>query len=185
LIADDVRLDEGPAAGLIAALYRDHASALRRYLLRRFGPGPPEPEDLIQAAFFKLSQQEDLPGLRDPRGFLYAIACNLAIDGHRRLAHRGQVQGDMARLDTVTLSDPTPERVLLDREQLLILEEALKRMPAMRRRIFLLARVEGRPTREIAKAFGLSENAVHKHVSRALAECAASFAAADTAREDP
>lgn len=167
------------SASLIAALYRDHATPLRHYVLRRFGAGPPEPEEVAQVAFARLAQREDLASLRDPRGFLYTIACNFVIDHRRRGAHRGEVHGDLARVDAVAVSDPTPERVLLGKERLAILEQALQRMPAMRRRIFLMVRVEGQPPGEVARAFGLSDNAVHKHVSRALADCAAAFAARD------
>ena len=168
----------------IAGLFADHAGPLRQYVLRRFGPGPPEPEEVVQAAFARLTERGDFATIRDARGFLYAVACNFVIDNHRRHARRQAVAEDVTRHEALSLSHPTPERVLLAKEQLKIVESALKAMPAMRRRIFLMVRVEGIPPAEVARAFAISATGVHKHVSRALADCAAAIAAAEAQIED-
>ncbi|MDZ4303758.1 MAG: RNA polymerase sigma factor [Pseudomonas sp.] len=54
-------------------------------------------------------------------------------------------------------------------------EAALRRLPERTRQIFLLNRIHGRKYAEIAKAMGLSQSAVEKHMMRALEACKASL----------
>lgn len=166
-------------ASMLDGLYRDHWRGLIRYIGARFGAGPPEPEEVAQAAFARLASS-DVAGLHDPRGYLYTIACNIAIDHQRRSGPREAVHRDLSALDGVEpLSETSPERVLLAKERFAVFEEALRAMPKLRRRIFLLVRAEGYSPREVAHQFGMKEAAVHKHVSRALQDCAAAFEKAD------
>lgn len=163
-------------SSFLSALYREHTDSLRRYIFSRFGPGPPEPEEVAQAAFAKFAGAGDIVKLGDPRKYLYSIACNIVIDHHRRARHRDAVHGAMQlQSNADILSEITPERVLLAKEQFAVLETALKAMPPMRRRIFLMVRVEGLSPAVLARRFALSEGAVHKHVSRAFADCVAAF----------
>ncbi|MFZ5748084.1 MAG: RNA polymerase sigma factor [Pseudomonadota bacterium] len=164
---------------LLDDLFRAHSHALTRYIARRFGPGPPEPEEVAQAAFARLAAAGNTAALDDPRGYLYTIACNLVIDHQRRQRHRDAVHRDISHVDAQQLSDSSPERVLLEKERFAIFEEALGTMPKMRRRIFLMVRAEGRAPRDVARQFGLTESAVYKHVQRALQDCAHAFARAE------
>ena len=54
-------------------------------------------------------------------------------------------------------------------------EAALRSLPERTRQIFLLNRIHGRKYAEIAKAMGLSQSAVEKHMMRALEACKASL----------
>lgn len=161
----------------LKALFEEHADSLRRYIAGRFGVGPPEPDEVAQAAFAKFAAHADVSAISNPRGYLYTIACNIVLDHRRRQTTRDVVHHELSvsnREDN--LSDLHPERVLLAKEQFAVFEAALKKMPAMRRRIFLMVRAEGLTAAAVARRFAISESAVHKHVSRALADCAAAFA---------
>lgn len=161
-------------------LYRTYWRDLARYVAKRFGAGPPEPEEVAQAAFARLAANGDISRIRDPRGYLCTIACNLVIDHNRRQGHRDAIhQGFSLDADADAGLETSPERVLLGKERLAILEDALALMPAMRRRIFLLVRVEGHSIKDVARQFGLSEDAVYKHVQRGLHDCALAFARAE------
>ena len=167
-------------ASILENLYRAHWGSLTRYIASRFGAGPPEPEEVAQAAFAKLAASPDFGELTNPRGYLYTIACNIVIDHHRRSNHHDAVHRDMLEQATTDgLSDFSPENVLLGKERFAVFETALKAMPRMRRRIFLLVRAEGLPPQEVARQFGTTEGAVHKHVSRALQDCVAAFEKSD------
>jgi RNA polymerase sigma-70 factor (ECF subfamily) len=160
-------------------LYHKHWRELNRYIARRFGRGSLEPEDVAQAAFVKLAESNNVAALNDPRSYLWTIACNIAIDDQRRRACRDAVQRELSALDADDVSELSPERVLQDEERMAVFGTALRAMPKLRRRIFLLVRVEEYSPGDVAQQFGLTEAAVYKHVRRALQDCVCAFVAAE------
>jgi RNA polymerase sigma-70 factor (ECF subfamily) len=165
---------------MVERAYRQYFNEVCRYVRRHFGAGPPEPEEVAQAAFAKLAgAQIDTP-IANPRAFLYRCAHNIVADHRRRTGVRLAVHEDMHRAaQEEGLSDFSPERVLLGKERLTLLEHILAGMPSTRRRIFLLVRAEGLTVQEVAKQFGMSERAIYRHISRAVLECEAAFEAAE------
>lgn len=165
-------------------LYRTLSGEVARFVRRRFGSGPPDPEEVMQAAFERLAraQQTDAQ-IRNSRSYLLAVASNIVRDYQRQASIRTNVRDDIALRDCdFAVSEVTPEHVLIERQRLDILKAALARMPEMRRRVFLFIRVEGLSVAEAALRFGISEATVYKHVSRAMQDCVAAFQAAE--RED-
>lgn len=169
-------------ASLVEQLYRTHARELSRYIASRFGLGPPEPEEVAQMAFSRLAATPEVARMANPRGYLYAIACNVVVDHRRRIAHRGSMHLQWTEAGQDEISELSPERVAMGQERFALFEQALRSMPAMRRRIFLLTRADGLSVTVVAQRFGISENAVHKHVSRALQDCAAYLERMDSTR---
>ncbi|WP_116811350.1 RNA polymerase sigma factor [Steroidobacter cummioxidans] len=167
------------ATHLMEQLYLKYWRELNRYIARRFGPGSVEPEDVAQAAFAKLAESSNVAALNDPRSYLWTIACNIAIDDQRRRGYRNAVQRELSALDADDVSELSPERVLQDEERMAVFGAALRAMPKLRRRIFLLVRVEEQSPRDVAQQFGLTEAAVYKHIQRALQDCVCAFAAAE------
>lgn len=162
-------------------LYRTLRAEVARFVRSRFGPGPPDPEEVMQAAFERLAraQQADIQ-INNPRSYLMTVASNIVRDYHRQAAVRTSACLEMAlRARDLEVSEVTPEHVLIDRQRLDILKLALARMPEMRRRVFLFIRVEGMGVAEVARQFGVSETTVYKHVSRAMQDCVAALEAAD------
>ena len=113
----------------------------------------------------------------NPRAYLYRTAHNVVIDERRRL----QVRAVAARrMTTEALSDVcTPERVLIGKERLDVLSVALRAMPAVRSRSFLLNRLHGLSGAAIARLTGYSESAVKKHIDLALIDLEAALSAAE------
>ncbi|NWD87899.1 RNA polymerase sigma factor, partial [Pseudomonas sp. K5002] len=68
-----------------------------------------------------------------------------------------------------------PQAALEAGNDLRHVEAALRSLPERTRQIFLLNRIHGRKYAEIAKAMGLSQSAVEKHMMRALEACKASL----------
>lgn len=170
------------ATHLMEQLYHKYWRELNRYIARRFGRGTLEPEEVAQAAFAKLAESNNVAALDDPRSYLWTIACNIAIDDQRRRGYRDAVQRELHALDGEDVSELSPERVLEDEERMAVFGAALRAMPKLRRRIFLLVRVEEHSPRDVAQQFGLTEAAVYKHVQRALQDCVCAFVAAETAK---
>ena len=165
-----------PRSRLISDIYTDHFEELKAYILKKFGMGPPEPEEAAQATFVKFAALEAPEKIENPRGYLFATAKNIIVDHHRRTGRREAYRSELeARAADREMSGITPERVLIERERFEVFKSAVARMPLQRRRIFLLCRVEGRSCDEVAQQFGMSVGAVHKHISRAVKDCAIAF----------
>ena len=155
----------------IDQLYTDCFEQLVAYLRARFGPGPPEPEDVAQRAFGKLSDIKNLFEIVNKKAYLWRIACNIAISEKRTSKIRVK-----NNIETKTLFSyaegygPTPEQVLETKEQMALALSALRKMPGQRRRAFILTRIEGLTHSEASKRLGISRPAVSKHVARATAD---------------
>jgi RNA polymerase sigma factor (sigma-70 family) len=158
-------------------LYARHWGELCHYLKRHFGPGPPDPEDVAQDAFLKFAAINDRDAIDNPRAYLFRTAHNALIDEHRRLALRRATAADG---DAPPVSDDrTPERVLVGQERLEILTRSLRGMPAVRRRSFLLNRLQGLSCAAIARITGYSESAIKKHIDLALRDLEAALSQAE------
>ena len=72
-------------------------------------------------------------------------------------------------------SGSEPQAALEAGNDLRHVEAALRALPERTRQIFLLNRIHGRKYADIAKAMGLSQSAVEKHMMRALEACKASL----------
>src|SRR5690242_5843682 len=72
-------------AGFVEELYRNHFANLCRTLRRIYGNGPPEPEDLAQQAFEKITSLRSLDYVENPRAFLFKVAINLGVKSLRRV----------------------------------------------------------------------------------------------------
>jgi RNA polymerase sigma factor (sigma-70 family) len=161
----------------VGVLYARHWAELCHYIKRRFGVGPPCPEDVAQEAFIKFASIENRHTIDNPRAYLYRTAHNVLIDERRRLALRKEISGDIETLSVC--DDRTPERILVGKERLDVLTRTLHAMPDTRRRSFLLNRLHGLSAAEIARMTGYSESAVKKHIGLALGELEAALTAVE------
>lgn len=152
-------------------LFRTHGDALRRFLARRVA-SPETAADLAQEAFLRLLRAAPAAVLRDPRAYLYRTALNLLTD-HRRSAARdvGAAPAPPAALEAAADPAPSPERHALSREELAVLRRAIETLPARRREIFLLHKLDGMSYAAIAERLGIAKNTVEVQMVRALAHC--------------
>jgi RNA polymerase sigma factor (sigma-70 family) len=159
-------------ASLLERTYRAYRTELCRYIERQFGPGPPEPEEVVQTAFARFAALEKPQEVMDPRAFLYACSRNVALDARRRDRVRNAALDD----ETVTERGDGPanlniERVLLGREQLSIVEATVRAMEQKRRKVFIMHIIHEMRYVDIAREMGLSEARIRQLMASALAEC--------------
>lgn len=128
-------------------------------------------EDLVQEAFTAYWMKETgKGGIDSPRAYLYAAVRNRCIDAVRR-QRRKDVNLDSLEEeilpfeDGVAISDGEAADNSLREARIW---SAIDRLPAKRRRIFLMSRRDGMKYSEIARSLGLSENTVRNQVSKAL-----------------
>lgn len=157
----------------LVALARAHGAALRRFLQRRIGSAETA-DDLSQETYLRLARLGDGEGIADQRGYLFTIASNLARDHQRRLRREGLPE-PADTLDAMPCPAPDPERTVVARQELAMLERAIASLPPRTREILLLFRVEGWTRRQIAEHLGLSPKTVEYHMQQAMLRCRAAI----------
>ncbi|MEM8982370.1 MAG: sigma-70 family RNA polymerase sigma factor [Pseudomonadota bacterium] len=153
----------------ISDLYASHAATITSLIRKHFGNGPPDPEDVTQAAFQKLIERSDLADIRDLGGFLWIIARNLVLREKRSIDVRSRYDFEVEAIFFPQRGDVLPpERLLSAREQLTRINGALRAMPEKRRRAFILNRIDGLSVSAVARQLKLSRSAANKHIVRAV-----------------
>ena len=135
---------------------------------------PAEVDEVVQDAFLKVFTH--LPSFREDLFFelwFTRILVNACLD---RLKARGRRARWVTPAETRegTIQDgppsrePSPEAVLLAKEQRARLESAIDRLPTRQRTAMILSHLEGRPAREVGAIMGLNESTVRVHLFRAV-----------------
>lgn len=139
--------------------------------------------DLVQSAL--ADAVASLPSFRGRDesefiGWTLRILENNALDRHRRLkADRRSVDREAAHendlLDRVADRQRSPSHVAIDREELLRIAKALRRLPAEHRRILQIVGLRGCSHAEAARVLGRSEGACRVLLARARAKLVATM----------
>ncbi|MDC6379714.1 RNA polymerase sigma factor [Pseudomonas graminis] len=128
--------------------------------------------DLVQDLFLRFWRRP-LVQVEELNTYLLRCAGNIAIDHLRNEGTRARLSDEMLP-DAHRPETDEPQAALEASNDLRHIETALRALPEKTRQIFLLNRIHGRKYAEIAKAMGLSQSAVEKHMMRALQACKAS-----------
>jgi RNA polymerase sigma factor (sigma-70 family) len=154
------------------ALYRTHQRDLCAYVRRKFGAGPPEPEEVAQAAFARFAALDDRDAIPNPKAYLMLTARNLVIDAHRREATAAAAARNI-RVIEENNHDLSAEDVLSSREELERLAGIISQLKPKQRIAFLMHRIDGLSYAEIARQMRISEAGARLLVNRALEICVA------------
>lgn len=149
------------------------------YIRRRFGAGPPDPEEVVQTAFVKILSRGDIDEIENPRAFLYTTAYNTAIDMIRSQNRLNQYKrANIEGQDNFNGHDITPERVLLSKEDFRMALDTINGMPDIERNTLVLYRIHGLTLVEIAARLGKSKTSVIRYLAsatRRLVDAARAF----------
>jgi len=126
--------------------------------------------DIVQDVFTRVlsAGPKDAPEVNER--VLYASVRNAAIDYYRTEVRRARLAGSVLPEQRVSAA-PAPDLQLEGKQALTALDEALKTLSPRRRDIFIMRRIHGLSTQEIARAHGISVNSVEKHIAHALRHC--------------
>ena len=129
--------------------------------------------DLVQDLFVRFWRRP-LVQVEELSTYLLRCAGNIAIDHLRSEGARVRSsEGWLPEQQSHAASEP--QAALEAGNDLRSIEAALRGLPERTRQIFLLNRIHGRTYAEIARAMGLTQSAVEKHMMRALGACKASL----------
>jgi len=143
-----------------------YVPGLRRYFAKRV-PAV-QIDDLIQEVFLRLQAHHSNAPIDHLDRYLFAVAASVLTDQARRRAVRHESAHESFEERHHQVEERSPERVLLDREDLDVVMQAIDALPARTRDVFVLHRFEEMSGSRIAVALGLSVSAVEKHVMKAL-----------------
>jgi len=134
---------------------------------QRFLKTPEETEDLVQDVFLRAWERDiDWDDMRRARLYLYRAIRNAALN---HLVHQKMKQRRLEQFQQqLTPWTPSPEQAVQASELTEAIEQALAKLPEVRRTIFLLSRYHGLSYREIAEVMGISIKTVETQMGRAL-----------------
>ena len=162
----------------INLLYRRYRDSIRRYVTRTFGAGPPDPDDVVHAAFERFALLGDQAPTANPRAFLMRSAHNYVIDQQRRHAVRLRYSKSMQD-GGEGADDLDAERVLLAKERLEILDRTIRAMDRRHQEVLILNRIHGLNCAEIARRKNYSATMVKRLLAQALLACERALREAD------
>jgi RNA polymerase sigma factor (sigma-70 family) len=121
--------------------------------------------DLRQEVYVRVYEAATQRVPEKPKQFLFATARNLLIDRVRK----AQIVPIAAATDLETLEiaaeEPGPDRVLVARDELRRMRDALDRLQPRWREAIILGRIEGLSRREIAQRMGVTELTAAQYLS--------------------
>lgn len=162
--------------GPLEKLYTRYFSRLVEGLRARYGAGPPEPEEVAQQAFARLSARETLDDIDDLEGFVWIASRNIIMSEKRAQQTRAKNQPDVEQHFFGERSECfDPQRVFMGKQQIALVIKALERMPERRRKLFELHRFQGLSLREAGSQCGVGQSAAHRHIAIAMADIAAAL----------
>lgn len=157
----------------LAALYEEYYPALCAFVRRKFGPGPPEPEDAAQAAFAQYAKLADRSAIENPKAFIYRCAHNYVLDQRRRQAVSARSVAEVTALhEAAAPADGDPARVLEARDDLAAVKAAIEALDPRRRDVLIMHSIQELSCAEIARRMKLSPTRVIQLYAQAVAACA-------------
>jgi len=149
------------------ALYRTYMSPLRQYFARRLD-NRSEAEDLAHDLLIKIADRMEAGTIDNPEAFIFTAAGNVLRDRarHARIV-AGYIQD--SQVSGAHVEALSPEHVLMGKQSLDRLLDALKSLDQKSRDVFILHKLEGMKYAEIARLYGLSVSSIEKYMIKALA----------------
>ncbi len=155
-------------------LFKRHRGALRGFLSVRLGVRE-ELDDVVQDVYARLARMEDLlkklpPDNQSARSFIFAVANRLVLDIERRKSVRQKYYSEqiIEAREREPDGDLSPEVIVLAREDLVLVRQAISSLKPGWRRAFILNRFGGKSYPEIAAEMDISLKTVEKYISKAL-----------------
>jgi len=151
----------------IQSLFLSHQEKLQRFLRRR-GASADMAADFTQDVFVRLLAAAPVAEIENASAYLFQCARNLAINHERRQRVLSFVDDPEAALGELADEAPSPERILLSRQELALVQAVLEELPPLQRQVFVLSRIEGCTFAEIGRRLGIPSKTAYGHMTRIL-----------------
>ena len=152
----------------VSRLFREHNRALVNFVLTRVA-NEQEAKEIAQEAYVRLLQLDQTVAVSYLRWYLFKIAKHIATDRYRQHRIRTRLDQQDIFLD-LDLASPT-ENSVMAADELARLMSALKELPAKTQKAFLLHKLRGLSTLEVAAHLDITDRMVRFHLKKALSYC--------------
>jgi len=131
-------------------------------------------EDLVQDLYVKVATLEPDADVRAPTALLYRMASNLLIDhvrSHQRSGRRNaewRQEGAVSVGGEDVVNEPAADEVVIAKERVRLLSEAVGELPPQMGRAFRLHKLEGMSQAQTAQAMGVSVKMIEQHIAGAI-----------------
>jgi RNA polymerase sigma-70 factor (ECF subfamily) len=131
-------------------------------------------EDLLQDLYLKLVAVEDEAAVRAPSALLYRMASNILVDhvrSRQRAVRRDAGWHEDSRVQVggeAVVDEPAADEVVISRERVRRLAEAVHDLPPQMGRAFRLHKLDGLTQAQTAQAMGVSVKMVEQHIQAAM-----------------
>lgn len=151
----------------IDALVREQHRLLHSFLMARLHDEQ-DARDVAQEAYVRMLNLSQPGAVSFMRAYLFKTAANLAMD---RMRQRQVRKHDPIETGEEVVDELTPDRRVLSREDVEILEKALQELSPKCRSAFLLHRIEEWDEERIAAHLGILPRMVRRYLTRARVYC--------------
>lgn len=155
-----------PRDKLVERLFNEHNESLLRFLRVRLRSDE-EAREVAQEAYVRLLQLENPEAVSYFRAFLFKTATNIAIDRLRR----DTLDQKRVRLTFFEQAAPSAEHTETQRDLLRKIGDCLEELPPKCRKAFLLSRIHGLGSVDIAAQMRLSPRMIRMYLVRAALHC--------------
>lgn len=161
-----------------------HEPSLRAWLRSRFGFDTAI-DDIVQESYIRILKTQSRTSINSPKAYLFRTARNVAVDYLKDLKKR-QAEPLDETSNIVHLEDwETAKDILQHRNKVELLRAAIEALPDRCREVFVMRRVHGLPSAEIAKRLKISTHTVSAQLTIGLKKCTEFVARADRKQPAP
>jgi RNA polymerase sigma-70 factor (ECF subfamily) len=146
----------------VERLFSEHNASLVKFLRTRLRSNE-EAREVAQEAYVRLLQLDQPQAVSYFRAFLFKTAGNIAIDRLRKDA-RDRSRTVFPFFETEA---PSTERTELRRETIRQVSECIDELPPKCRKAFLLSRIYGMTTREVASQMHMTPRMIRNYLVQA------------------
>ena len=134
-----------------------------KQFIRRSVQQESDVEDIFQKVLLKGLKRKNENVVQNPLSYGFKMAENVIAEHYREHLQQPEEMISEPPCEKIDL-----ERQLEYRQRLALYQKVLANMPELRQKVFIRSKFHGHSRQEIARSLSLSEEAVKKHVSRAL-----------------
>lgn len=139
----------------------DGTTRIKRFV-KKFSLNPQDEADCIQESIARVLEQSRKNSVRNPVAYAMSVAKNIVF----KSANQTPVSAD----SEVENQSPSVEHILDYSQRIQHVYTALSKMPELRRTVLIRRRIYGDSRKQISDILGISEEAVKKHITRAMAD---------------